>query len=138
MQFTADRWNKEQWPNFSFNEVKCTHCGACDIDEQMMDSLQGLRQALGFPLTMTSVYRCPRHPNEVSKERPGTHTMGKACDIACSHTEAFLILSRADAHGFTGIGISQKGDPSKRFIHLDIANEADLDQRAPRPTVWSY
>jgi len=138
MQFTAETWAKDRWPNFSFNEVKCTHCGKCALDEKLMDSLQEMRHDLGLPMTMTSVYRCLSHPNEINKEYPGTHTMGKAGDIACSHIEAFLILSRAEEHGFTGVGISQKGETSKRFIHLDIANEADLDQRAPRPTVWSY
>ena len=61
------------------------------------------------------------------------HATGLAVDILCRGTEAYKIITNACDYGFTGIGVSQKGD--NRFIHLDIATHADGKQR---PTVWSY
>jgi hypothetical protein len=64
----------------------------------------------------------------------GPHTTGKAADILVYGEDALLLLKLALARGFTGIGISQKGDIHSRFIHLDILAQPDY----PRPFLWSY
>ncbi len=121
---------------FSREELQCTHCGACEMDEDFMRQLDLLRDAFG-PLVVTSGYRCPEHPIEVAKARPGAHATGKAVDIAVKREEAYRLLQivfRSDVFrsdwNFTGVGINQKG--SGRFIHLDTVSEGI------RPTVWSY
>jgi len=38
-------------------------------------------------------------------------------------------------HGFTGIGVAQRGPHNKRFIHIDNIVNSDT---SPRPTIWSY
>ena len=43
------------------------------------------------------------------------------------------VLDKGIAHGFTGIGVNQKG--GGRFIHLDIA---EIENYSPRPHIWSY
>ena len=125
-------WSR--YPNFSEEEFMCKHTGECHMDEHFMDLLQVLRIEYDNPMTITSGYRHPNHPIEAAKASsvPGAHTSGKAADIAVRGTQAYDLLNLAFALGFTGIGVSQKGDV--RFIHLDTLDGSDR----LRPTVWSY
>ena len=132
--YTADNWPTDEWPNFSFEEMRCSETGECAMDEGFMDNLQILRNELGRPLTITSGYRSPRHSIEAAKAAPGTHAMGRAVDIACAGVKALEILREALAVGFTGIGVKQKG--IDRFLHLDDLRPGE--HTAPRPTIWSY
>ena len=124
-------------PYFTHGEMACK-CGDCNAVEMMdpgfMEKLTSLRGDWGQPLAITSGYRCSLHPVERSKDKPGAHGRGRAADIAVSGEDAYKLLCVALGHGFTGIGIAQKGNHSSRFIHLD-----DLDEtEAYRPTIWSY
>jgi uncharacterized protein YcbK (DUF882 family) len=103
------------------------------MDELFLSKIDRLREAFGRPLIATSAYRHPTHPVESRKAKPGSHSSGRAIDLAVSGSEAHKLLTLAMASGdFTGIGVNQKG--AARFIHLD-----DLTEReAVRPTVWSY
>jgi zinc D-Ala-D-Ala carboxypeptidase len=122
-------WSK--YPNFSSSEMKCQHCGAEGISTKLMDKLQSMRTEYGKPMRITSAYRCPKHPIEAKKSTPGAHALGIAADIGVEGQEAHRILELAFKHGFTGIGVQQKG--SSRFIHLDVR-----DGELPTPVVWSY
>jgi|TARA_R110002020_G_scaffold87830_5_gene216189 zinc D-Ala-D-Ala carboxypeptidase len=133
-RFTEATWPKDRWPNFSFSELACRETGECVVDEVLVDCLQRLRDKVG-PVTVTSGYRSSAHSVERAKERPGTHAMGLAVDVACAGKEAFAVLQTALDVGFTGIGVSQKGE--NRFLHLDIVTHLD-DFPATRPSVWSY
>lgn len=109
-------------------------CGKCEnkIDDQLTASLDELRGRVGFPLIVSSGYRCPEHNQKVSSTGPnGPHTTGKAVDLAVSHDKAYFVLQQALRMGFTGIGVNGKG--TGRFIHLDA-----LPESAGRPRVWSY
>ena len=121
------------WKNFKLEEFACKHCGKNEINHKLIDKLQLLRDDLGFPLVISSGYRCSEHPIEANKSKPGTHALGLAVDIAVSHEKALEVLYKGIAHGFTGIGVNQKGEG--RFIHLDIAKVEDY---RPRPHLWSY
>lgn len=102
------------------------------MDNGFMFKMVELRRACGFPLRVTSAYRCPERNKEVSSTGlTGPHTTGKAIDIAVDREQAYIVLYHAFKLGFTGIGVKQKG--SSRFIHLDWNLEGK-----PRPTVWSY
>lgn len=133
-RFTEATWPKDRWPNFSFSELACRETGECVVDEVLVDCLQRLRDKVG-PVTVTSGYRSSSHSVERAKKRPGTHAMGLAVDVACAGKEAFAVLQTALDVGFTGIGVSQKGE--NRFLHLDIVTHLD-DFPATRPSVWSY
>ena len=104
-----------------------------EINHKLIDKLQLLRDDLGFPLVISSGYRCSEHPIEANKSKPGTHAEGIAVDIAVSHEKALELLYKSIAHGFKGIGVNQKGNG--RFIHLDIA---EVENYSPRPHIWSY
>jgi zinc D-Ala-D-Ala carboxypeptidase len=122
------------WRYFKLDEFACKCCRANLMDHQFVTELDDLRHLLGFPLPISSGYRCPKHNAKVSTTGAnGPHTTGRAADIAVSHARAYEVLQSAMMLRFTGIGIQQKG--SSRFVHLDnLPNAAGQ----PRPTVWSY
>lgn len=132
--------NWEDFESFSRHELACSHCGRAEMSEDFMWRLQDLRTAYGKPMRVSSGYRCPQHPIEAKKKNGGgTHTTGRAADIAVSRGEAYSLLRLAIRMGFTGIGVQQKGDG--RFLHLDDigSNETFADgKRFVRPTIWSY
>jgi len=115
------------WANFKRQEFKCSCCGEEAMRDDFIDKLQKLRDYLGFPLKITSGYRCGEHPVEVKKSTVGTHRQGIAADIAVSREQAYRVVCAAKEFGFTGIGVAQKGNC--RFIHLDARDN---------PTIWSY
>ena len=98
-----------------------------------MRRLQNLRMAYGRPMKITSGYRDKSHPIEAKKSEPGAHSTGHACDVAVRGYDALRLVQLAIVHGFTGIGVQQKGDV--RFIHLDDLKDSD---GFTRPTIWSY
>jgi uncharacterized protein YcbK (DUF882 family) len=116
--------------DFTDDELRCQcGCGKLNPDPRFsvfMDRVQVLREQYGKPLTVTSAYRCPKHPIEAKKAVAGQHTIA-AIDLGVSRSDAHEILRLAFLLGFTGIGVNQKGN--HRFIHLD-------DREVP--TVWSY
>lgn len=118
---------------FKQSEFACKCCGVSKMDDEVVELLDALRIKCGFPVVLTSAYRCPKHNVAVSTTGPtGPHTTGKAVDVACSHEKAYLVVKYAMELGFTGVGVAQKG--SSRFIHLDILEAPAY----PRPNVWTY
>ena len=99
------------------------------MDPRFIDDLDDLRERCGFPLIVTSGYRCPDHNDAVSSTgRTGPHTTGKATDFGVDRERATIVLEHALQMDFKGIGVNQKG--AGRFIHLDCAR--------PSRTIWSY
>lgn len=115
---------------FHADEFRCQHCGNEGIKSSFTDRLEAIREECGFPFLISSGYRCPEHPIEAKKEKPGAHSTGHAADIAVTGEQAIRVLEVAIKHGIKRIGVNQKG--SGRFIHLDTA--PDL----PAPAIWSY
>ena len=123
---------------FSDAELGC-QCDLCKdnptsshMDETFMRCLIKMREELGFALPVSSAYRCPMHPIEAGKSSLGSHSSGKAVDIKLSGSRAYKLLRLSMSYGILGIGISQKGEHSSRFIHLDIWDGG------ARPALWSY
>jgi uncharacterized protein YcbK (DUF882 family) len=124
-------WNK--YPNFTASEFACRHTGKSGMEAGFMERLQGLRTDFGKPMVISSGYRHDSHPIEAAKLQPGPHTTGRACDVSVHGGDALELIALAVKHGFTGVGVNQKG--SSRFIHLDdLPHEPDR----PRPWAWSY
>jgi len=63
------------------------------------------------------------------KKKNGVHILGQASDILISGERAMLLFEKAHQIGFSGIGLSQRGDHAKRFVHLDTKL---------RKALWSY
>mgnify|MGYP003667007285 CR=1 FL=1 len=150
-------WSKYA-PHFTRSEFVCKHTGKCEMQAETMGRLHLQRRIYGRPMDIQrgSGYRDATHPVEVRKAEPGAHARGRAADtpVAGGAARRFLfataLVSAVEAgllaeeqarawlpemlkHGFTGIGVHQKG--GGRFIHLDDATRAD---GLPRPAVWSY
>lgn len=127
------------WPYryFSRAEMACKHTGRCEMDPGFMLMADGLREAFGKSMIVTSGYRDPSHPEEVRKREDrarrglppplSTHSEGIAMDVAVRGADAVRLLELALSMGFRGIGVQQKGDT--RFLHLDTRKE---------PAIWSY
>ena len=118
--------------DFRASEFRCKHCGAAGIRHELVEHLQSLRDSLGAPVIVTSGYRCPLHPVEARKTKPGRHTEGIAADIRCSRVSLRQIYLRVlrDFPAFRGIGVA----PALNFVHLDI-RKIKPGQRA---VVWAY
>lgn len=114
---------------FSRQELACRHTGRCEMDPAFMRMLDKLRDEYALPMVVSSGFRDPSHPSEAGKAAPGWHTKGRAVDILVHGAHAHRLVKLALLHGFTGIGISQRGAHEGRFIHLDNRELA---------TIWSY
>ena len=121
--------------NFTTNEMACGCCGKADMDDEFMRVLQSIRDEMQRPLKITSGFRCENHNKKVSSTgKNGPHTFAKAADILISGADAMRLFAVAQKHGVSGVGMSQRGDHAKRFVHLDILSPDE----GPRPTVWTY
>lgn len=138
VEYDADNWPVERWKNFAFTELACREKGTCRMDENTMDCLQRLREKYGKPIVITSGYRDPEHSIEKAKvekgaRNGGAHVWGKAVDVSIRGAEALKFVVLAYECGFSGVGISQRGE--NRFVHIDTMEPLD---NAPRPHIWSY
>lgn len=121
-------------PFFTKAEFDCKETGENGMTQEFMDALLRVRIHFGKPMVITSGYRSPRHSIEARKAKPGAHAVGKSCDVGIRGADALKLIEIALAHGFTGVGVSQKNGQA-RFIHLDISTQED---GLPRPNIWSY
>ena len=115
---------------FHADEFRCQHCGKLGIEDRFAELMDKIREDCGFPILISSGYRCAEHPIEKAKLKQGAHTTGLASDLAVTGEQALKVVEIALKHGVRRIGVNQKG--SSRFIHLDIADGF------PQPTIWSY
>ena len=129
--------NNSPWQYFSIKELSCRcGCGGWFMNTEFMVNMVRLRRELGFVFPVTSAFRCSTHNQKVSSTGPnGPHTTGHAIDLGLSHEHVYKVLQAAFNHGFTGIGLQQKGPIIGRFIHLD---DLKLPQHRPRPHIWTY
>ena len=117
--------------HFDPSEFNCQVTGHNNMEKDFLEKMDELREACGFPFTITSGYRDPtEHPIEAKKSKPGEHAYGAAVDIACVGGEAtFKLVKAAIEVGFTRIGISRKNN----FVHVGIGYPG-----APETTIWTY
>jgi hypothetical protein len=129
----------DEFPNFSEYEFACHGADCCGgeakIDRHFVSMLQQLRESIGHPLIIRSGYRCEVHNAKVQSTGPA-HPSGKAVDILC-HGDSALDLISFGSWRFQGIGVQQKGEHSKRFLHFDNLAEDEFPG-VPRPWLWSY
>jgi uncharacterized protein YcbK (DUF882 family) len=116
-----DEWSL--YPNFSDEEMRCSHTSQCFVTHKLMSTLQQIRDEFEKPMVVTSGYRDVSHPVERSKGRPGEHAIGAAADIQVYGRDALQLLSIALALGVNRIGINQKGDLTSRYIHIGVADQ---------------
>lgn len=120
-------------PHFAENELACHCCGRNGMDRYFLTLLERIRLAYGKPMRLSSAYRCPKHDAKFGGH--GRHSTGRAVDVLVFGADARELVLIALGFGITCIGIWQRGDHGKRFLHLDNLTAAD---GFPSPTIWSY
>lgn len=132
---TAVNWSTIK--HFQAAEFACRCCGREQMHDEFVRKLDDLRERVGFPLIVTSGYRCPEYNRLVSKTGlTGPHTTGRAVDLQLAGRSAFIVVGQVVLGGWmTGIGLLQQGQHSDRFLHLDDLNDAPGQ---PRPWIWTY
>lgn len=123
------------WKYFSVEELKCKGTGECKMDEQFMEKLVRLREDFNRPMVISSGYRSPDYNAQIGGAEHSAHVYGRAVDVVVGGELAYDLVRLASLHGFTGIGVSQKGPYARRFIHIDDMPESEKHRR---PTIWSY
>jgi hypothetical protein len=118
------RW---RWPNFSPAEIACRGTGRLLIDEEALDRLQALRDALGKPLIVRSAYRSPEHNRAVGGAVASRHLDGAAFDIAMVNHDPEAFETSARAAGFRGFGFY----PRSGFMHIDTGPAREWGERFP-------
>ena len=123
------------WQYFTEDELRCKGTDECCMDEQFMLTLEALRQEFNEPMIISSAYRDLSYNQVIGGAKNSPHLYGKAVDVVISGKKAYRLIKLAIQYGFTGIGVSQRGQHEKRFIHIDTMENSETH---PRPWVWSY
>lgn len=114
--------------HFTRGEFLCKHCGAHGIKQELIDALEALRRMVQRPIVVTSGYRCPKHPVEKSKSKPGYHAQGLAADITVSGMTPRQVYAYAlHIAAFHGFGV----DDNKKYLHVDV-------RPGPQIARWTY
>lgn len=110
--------------HFSEEEFACHHCGELKINPRLIELLEQLRYNIGgYPLTISSGYRCPYWNEHEGGASLSQHVLGNAADI--------LIPEQLDSIGefewyanqlsFDGVGVYPRGYNGKDgWLHLDV------------------
>lgn len=113
--------------DFSTGEFACKcGCGKCAIDLKLVHALQSIRNAVGFPLTVSSGYRCEEHNKASGGEPNSAHTRGLAADIVIPASQMRYKFLKEALVAFKRIGISEE------FVHVDV------DKNLPQEVLWTY
>ena len=107
--------------DFSKSEFKCPCCGKNLIKKEIIDALQALRDLLGYPIIVTSGYRCIKHNARVGGVPNSEHTKGIAADIVVKELTPKEVATAAEmipAFKNGGIGVY------KTWVHLDIRGKS--------------
>jgi|GEM_PF-600412 len=113
--------------HFKAAELRCRHCGREGVRRELLDVLEALRAKAGL-LKVNSAYRCPQHPVEASKPKPGFHAQGLAADVVplAMPLRTFYDVVRTEPR-IKGIGVDQAAG----YIHVDVREVA-------APVLWVY
>jgi uncharacterized protein YcbK (DUF882 family) len=102
---------------FKSSDFACPCCGQMEVALGLMDLVERMQDALGFPLKITSGFRCHRHnSSEAVKGSPQSpHLDGLAVDLACvSDVDRWDIVEAAAMCGAKGIWLYAT------HVHVDL------------------
>ena len=132
-RIVTEEINWSRYKNFTRREFECNcnfdDCEKFGCKEELIEKLQQLRDAVGFPIRLSSSYRCKKWNDMVGGHPNSSHKEGLAIDCLCEGERALILIENAIRLGFTGVGISQR--KGQKFLHLDI-------KKTPTKRIWSY
>ena len=123
------------WIYFTEQELACKGTDECDMHPEFMEKLIAVREDYNQPMIITSGYRHLAYNDTIGGAKNSPHLYGRAVDIKVAGGDALRLIKMALRHGMTGVGVKQRGDHDRRFIHLDDMPQSDTH---PRPWIWSY
>ena len=107
--------------NFNSKEFDCHGKGCCSetqVDEQLVEYVQKIRDHFGKPVNISSGYRCAKHNKNVGGATGSRHAKGQAADIYIDGIAPAEIAKYAESIGIKGIGLYEtKADGF--FVHVD-------------------
>ncbi len=105
--------------NFYLDEFKCSCCDFDDIDLNLVEKIQKVRNKVG-PIRISSACRCVSWNEKCGGKLNSAHTRGYALDLVCGNSRNRYNLILELVKEFNRIGISSDG-----FIHVDIDPSKD-------------
>ena len=123
------------WIYFTEQELACKGTDECDMHPEFMEKLIAVREDYNEPMIITSGYRHLAYNDTIGGAKNSPHLYGRAVDVKVVGGDALELIGAALRHGMTGIGVKQRGDHDRSFIHLDDMPQSDTH---PRPWIWSY
>lgn len=123
------------WIYFTEQELACKGTDECDMHPEFMEKLIAVREDYNQPMIITSGYRHLAYNDTIGGAKNSPHLYGRAVDVKVAGGDALRLIGAALRHGMRGIGVKQRGDHDRRFIHLDDMPQSDTH---PRPWIWSY
>ena len=111
--------------NFVSSEFACRGRGCCDrvqVDTELVDFLQAIREHFGQPVTVNSGYRCRVHHRAVGGAEGSRHTQGMAADIAVAGVAPAAVAQFAESLGVRGIGLYET-QADGYFVHIDTREQ---------------
>lgn len=103
---------------FTMDEFSCNCCGELPpngMNPVLLEKLDQLRERVGYPIIITSGYRCPYYNKEVGGVSNSQHVLGNAADCFCWYLSVEELANIAREIGFDGIGKYYDSE----FVHLD-------------------
>ncbi len=128
MQFKT---NEEAMPfeknlyHFKMREFACPCCGLFLMEYSCVKTIDMLRHHCGFPLVISSGYRCPAHNKAIGGAPESKHLLGQAVDIDIGtlNSSQIHMLIELGMPLFNGFGFG------KGKLHFDVRE---------KPTAWGY
>lgn len=108
--------------NFKASEFACKCCGKNNINQNVIDMAQVIRDELGVPVRVNSGYRCPKHNAGVGGSKTSQHMNGNAADLSCSlgGLELLLAIHKLKLEGKLPMLQYCIYYPKKDFCHVDL------------------
>lgn len=103
--------------NFSRSEFECScGCGFDDVDMELVEQLQEMRDELEASITITSACRCKAHNEAVGGAKASKHLLGIAADIIVNRCTTGFVYKYLDDKYPESHGIGKY----KSFVHFDV------------------
>lgn len=104
-------------------DCPCHECLETPVEMKLIDMLQSLRDEIGFPVKITSGYRCAAYQEDLKRRGYETakgisqHQLGAAVDIKTGHHTGEELEKFARQVGFMAVGVG------KHWAHIDLRSD---------------